>query len=311
MQHLSETGMPDEDAQRISVAYLIPLTEPEAKAEIGQWTARLFYRKWVIVATVIVAVAIAVIYAATAPRVYRVETSLEPVRAQGMRAEGVSALLGADVGAMLGGNVADRTNVALSLLDSNEFLTQFIARRQLLPKLFPPRWFDGLLPWHRSTPTLWSGANRFRNRVLQVNENKKTGLIEISIDWPDPTYAADMLTSLVEEVNERLRERQIRETQRSIDYLKDELAGATTLEVRQAIAKVLESRLSDASLVGTKEDFALKFVARPAIPPPNEFVSPGLARAGALAVILGLLVGTLISYGLYLLVQRRQQLLAD
>ena len=141
--------------------------------------------------------------------------------------------------------------------------------------------------------------------MLELVENKKTGLVEISVVWPDPVYGAGMLTALVESVNERLRERQIRELQRSIDYLKTQLAAATNVEVRQAISKVLESRLSEASLVGTREDFALKFVARPAITPRGEFASPRPVRVLILATTVGLILGLLVSFGLFLRDEKR------
>ena len=83
-----------------------------------------------------------------------------------------------------------------------------------------------------------------------------------------------MLTGLVESVNERLRERQSRELRRSIDSIDAELAKSTSVEARKAISNVPATRHSEASFVGTREDFALKFVARPAIPPRYEFASP-------------------------------------
>jgi uncharacterized protein involved in exopolysaccharide biosynthesis len=305
MPELREPPRQAGDAHRVSVAYLIPLTEQDTSSDVAHLSSRLLYRKWPLLIGVLVALAVAIVYLMLAQRVYRVHATLEPVREPGTRSGAANALLGEDVGALLGGNTADRTNVAMSLVNSDEFLMSFIEQRHLLPQLFPRNQIATMLHLSSAPSTSWRGAERFRGQVLELVENKKTGLVEISVVWPDPVYGAGMLTALVESVNERLRERQIRELQRSIDYLKTQLAAATNVEVRQAISKVLESRLSEASLVGTREDFALKFVARPAITPRGEFASPRPVRVLILATTVGLILGLLVSFGLFLRDEKR------
>ena len=137
MPELREPPRQAGDAHRVSVAYLIPLTEQDTSSDVAHLSSRLLYRKWPLLIGVLVALAVAIVYLMLAQRVYRVHATLEPVREPGTRSGAANALLGEDVGALLGGNTADRTNVAMSLVNSDEFLMSFIEQRHLLPQLFP------------------------------------------------------------------------------------------------------------------------------------------------------------------------------
>lgn len=296
--------MNEDTEHRISVAYLIPLTEQQSPVTARTLFPLLMRRKILLLATVLIALAIGSAYLLVVEPLYHVEAVLEPVREHGTQRGGVSALLGEDVGALLGTNTADRVNVALSMLGAKPFLMEFIERHGLLPQL-TKRTLRQLITFRKSPPTPWRGAALFKNEVLHVTENKRTGLIEVAVDWPDPVVGAQLLVSIIEEINGRLRTRQLAELETGIAYLKGELANAQSVELRQAIARVLESRLSEASLIGRREDFALTFVSQPAVPPKGEFFSPGRARVLLVSLSLGLICGMLLSLYLSLRAERR------
>ena len=45
--------------------------------------------------------------------------------------------------------------------------------------------------------------------ILSVDEDKKSGLISLSISWKDPEVAAEWANDLVKQLNEQLREKQL------------------------------------------------------------------------------------------------------
>src|SRR5689334_200160 len=98
MQEPKDSPISEDGAHRVSVAYLIPLEEPETAAPLAQWSARVLRYKLLIVVAAAIALAIAIAYLLVAPRIYRVEVALEPTRQTGFRPNGVTALLGEDIG---------------------------------------------------------------------------------------------------------------------------------------------------------------------------------------------------------------------
>lgn len=290
---------------RTTVAYLIPLTEQDELSDGTRWLARFFQRKLPIVTGIVLGIVAAIIYVITSRPIYRVEAILEPNREQGLNLSGLGGLLGDELGVILGNNDSNTTDLALSLMRSDTFLATFITERDLLPTLYPRKWDAQTREWNGRPPTLWRAVDRFRSKVLHITENKRTGLIQMSIDWPDANQGSEMLIALVKRVNEQLRQRRLRDLSRSIDYLRREFDAADNVEVRQAIAKVLEARLGEASVVSTREDYALVLLDEPMIPPADEHISPRWSRSLVIGTGGGLMLGLLASLVLYVRDSRR------
>jgi uncharacterized protein involved in exopolysaccharide biosynthesis len=246
-------------------------------------------------------VAVALAYLWAAQPLYDVRLTLEPVRASGIRTSGIGALLGGeiggDVGALVGSTNSSNTNLALALMRSDQFLAQFIATHALLPAISNGRWKPSARLVGGTPFSSWRAVERFRDDFLKVAENKRTGLVELTLRWPDPAQAKVILESLVLDVNENLRLHRVHQLDRSIAFLTSQLDSATSVELRHAIAGALQARLSEASLIGTREDFALAMVDPAAVPPTDEFASPRPLRTVLVGLLIGLLLGVSASLG--------------
>ena len=103
-------------------------------------------------------------------------------------------------------------------------------------------------------------------QCLSVDEDKKSGLITLSISWKDPAVAAQWANDLVKQLNEQLREQAIADSKKRVGYLEQELAKTTLQDMRAVLYNLLESEKQKAMLANVNEEFALE-VIDPAVAP--------------------------------------------
>ncbi len=191
---------------------------------------------------------------------------------------GLAALAGVSLGA--GG---DRTQ-ALEVLRSRQLARSFIEKNQLLPALFPPD--RRSLFGKPGTQSLEDAVRLFSQRVIQIQEDRRTGVVVVSVSWHDPQLAAAWANDFVSLADETLRQRAVMDAKRGREYLERELARTQIVELRQAAAGLIENSLKSEMIASTRQDFAFG-VADPAVAPdPDDTVRPKkklLAVSGGIA----------------------------
>ena len=138
-----------------------------------------------------------------------------------------------------------------------------------MPILFEEIWDAESQSWLVQTqedePSEQKAVEAFRS-ILSVDENKKSGLISLSISWKDPELAAQWANDLVKQLNEQLREQAIADSKKRVGYLEQELTKTTLKDMRAVLYNLLESEKQKAMLANVNEDFALE-VIDPAVAP--------------------------------------------
>lgn len=255
------------------------------------WNVLLGYKKLIFAITVL-ATAIAVATALLMTPVYRAETLLAPAQqekggglsAMASQFGGLASLAGINVG---GGSSTDE---AIALLKSREFTTKFIHEEKLMPILFEDEWDAENKQWvnEEEPPTSWDAYKVF-DAIRTVSAEKNTGLITLAIEWTNPEQAADWANKLVKRINTQQRNEAILKAQKSIQYLNDELAKTSVIEVKQSIYTLIEAQTKNKMLANTQDEYAFR-VLDLAIPP-EEKIKP----KRKLIVILGFILGGMLS----------------
>lgn len=215
----------------------------------------------VFLATMLAAVAITLLLTP----VYRSEALVVPAKDE-QSSGGLSSALGklgglaglAGINLPIGGNGV--TQQALELLQSRGFLAEFIQSRGLLPILFADDWDERAKRWSVTgddIPSLDDGVDRFRRKVLTVDDSAGS-TIRIIVDWTNRDLAAEWANALVETLNERMRQRALIESRRSLEYLEAQLAETSTVEVRQSIYRLIEEQLNKSMLATVRKEFAFE-----------------------------------------------------
>jgi uncharacterized protein involved in exopolysaccharide biosynthesis len=232
---------------------------------------RTLLQAWkTIVGITIVCIGLAVAYALHAPEVFKAETLLAPASEEKSGASSALSQFGG-LAAMAGISIPGDSNVeqVVATLQSRKFLRQYIDGKKLMPVLFEDIWNEETQSWLVKTqedePTEQKAVESFKS-LLSVDEDKKSGLISLSISWKDPDVAAEWANDLVKQLNEQLREKAIADSQKRVGYLEQELAKTILQDMRAVLYNLLESEKQKAMLANVNEDFALE-VIDPAVTP--------------------------------------------
>jgi uncharacterized protein involved in exopolysaccharide biosynthesis len=252
-------------------------------------------RRWVISSTIVATLACSA-WALLSTPIYRssvVLATVSPDRPAG----GLSSILGqvGGLAAVAGINLEPRdarTEEALAVLKSREFIEQFILDHKLLPRFFPKNWDSRTQNWNVSgsrIPTPWRAYKYVIERVLNIDRDKKTGLVTVSIDWKDRTEGADWANEIVERVNTEMRVRALNAAVLSTQYLEKEREAAQFVETRNAINHLIESEIRQKMLASVVKEYAFRVVDR-ALPADADDI---LRPKRVLLVLLGLFGGAL------------------
>ena len=223
-----------------------------------------------IVGITIVCIGLAVAYDLHAPEVFKAETLLAPASEEQSGSSSALSQFGG-LAAMAGISIPSDSNYEqiVATLESRKFLSHYIDRKKLTPILFEEIWDAESQSWLVKTqedePTVNKAVNAFKS-ILSVDEEKTSGLINLSISWKDPVVAAEWANDLVKQLNEQLREKAIADSQKRVGYLEQELAKTTLQDMRAMLYNLLESEKQKAMLANVNEDFALE-VIDPAVAP--------------------------------------------
>jgi uncharacterized protein involved in exopolysaccharide biosynthesis len=239
---------------------------------------------------------VAAVIAFQLPQKFRAQALVSPVTqgsggAGALRNQfgGIAALAGINLGS--GGG---RNEEALATFDSNGFARDFIVNEKLLPILFPERWDSTQRAWKASEggpPTLEAAVNKFAGDVRTISQDRQTGLVTVTVEWVSPTLAAQWANRLVEVVNERLRSEATRSAERSIEYLNQELAKTSVVDLRQAIYRLIQDQVNNAMLANVQREYAFR-VIDPAVAPVTR-ASPKRTLLTAAGLFAGFFCGLL------------------
>lgn len=172
---------------------------------------------------------------------------------------------------LAGLNVEGRnTGEPIAVLKSGDFARQFIEEQGLLHVLLSDEWDAPAGRWKETDPKrqpdIRDAVRYFDKNVLQVQEDKKTGLVTVGIRWKNPAVAALWANTLVDRLNEQMRARALAEGAANIAYLQKELTSASQLPVQQAVARLLESELQKDMIARGNKEFSFRVVDHAAVP---------------------------------------------
>lgn len=229
--------------------------------------------------------------------VYRATSVLAPVADQGSRS--TLTQLAGDLGRWvaapgLGGGTALKAE-AVATLQSHGLAQKFIQERHLLPILFADRWDPVRKTWNDDEPTLNEAVELWLEDLLSVSEDRRTGLVTVTIDWSDPSLAAEWSNGVVAATNAQLRAAALQESRRAMQVLEGELSGTGVVGVQQGIYRLIESNMSETVSASVREDYAFRVVDPAVAADSDDFIRP----QRALLIVFGLMFGLSLA-GLFL-----------
>ncbi|GAA3910633.1 Wzz/FepE/Etk N-terminal domain-containing protein [Litoribacillus peritrichatus] len=280
----------------------------------------LFHAIWsqklkVIFITVIFAVC-SVLYALSKPDLYKSEALLAPAESSSNGGGGASLAgqfggLASIAGVDLGAGSSGKTEEAIAILKSREFITQFVRDNDLLIPLFALRpvrfskevlldpeiyneekneWVREEKPPYTKEPTDWEIYKKFSG-ILSVERDKVTGMLTISVEWYIPEQTQNWVTLLVEKINHHLKMRDVDEAKKSIQFIRQKIQEVSLVDMQAIFYGLIEAHGKTIMLAEVRDEYAFRTIDPAVIP--LEKSEPKRALICIVGTLLGGMLGVL------------------
>ena len=260
-----------------------------------------------------------VIYALSVPNQYKATALLAPAQSDGGGLSGALGQLGglaSLAGVSLGGGESGEAQIAQEIMKSWSYIEGFIADNNIAVEVYAAEgWSKGsntlqinndaydaetaewLLEDESGAiklPSSWQLFQAFSG-MLSVSEDKKSGLVSVSIEYYSPQIAKQWVDMYVESINRFMQQRQIDKVTRNIAYLQEQIEKTAIAEMQEVFYTIIEEQTKNKMLAEASPDYVFVAVGPSMVP---ELKSQ---PKRALICILGTLLGGMLSVLLVLI----------
>ena len=289
-------------------------TVAEDEIDLRELFSVIWQGKWLIIAITAVFAIGSVIFAIKQPNIYKSEALLAPADAE-QGGGGLAALTGqfgglaSMAGINLSGGGSDKTQLAIEVLKSRQFTSDFIQRHDILADVMAAKswdmandkviydagdylvdtkeWIREVNPPFKSQPSMQEAYKEF-SKIIAVNEDKETGMVTISVEHVSPSLAQQWVTWLVKDINKVMKERDVTEALRSTEFLNNQILLTNIADIRSMLYKLVEEQAKTIMFAEVRDEYVFKTID-PALKP-EEKAKP----KRALIVVLGTMLGGML-----------------
>ena len=299
-----------------------PQNYPDDEIDLRELFATLWRGKWIIILVTIVFAAGGVFYALSKPDIYQSSVLLAPTQDEG-GAGGLSGQLGglaSQAGISLGGGGSNQTAMAKAVLQSRAFLAGFIDRHNLtIPLMANEAWDTANEKWvidrevynpeagewliddegESLKPTDWDMVKKFKEEHLSLSSNEENGMVTLNIKSQSPSVAKEWAEKLVHDINEHMREQDVKEAEARIAFLEGKLQETNIAGMQQVFYQLIESETRTVMLANAQQEYVFKTID-PAVAP-QEKSEPKRALIAIVATMLGGMLGVFTVFTVFVL----------
>lgn len=267
----------------------------------------------IVAITAVFAIA-SVIYALSVPNQYKATALLSPAQSSGGGLSGALGQLGglaSLAGVSVGGGQNSEAQVAQEIMKSWSFIEGFIDSNDLAVEIFAADGWskgsneleinDDLYDLSKNEwliedndtgelrpPTSWKLFETFSGK-LAVSEDKKSGLVSVSIEYYSPQIAKQWLDMYVAAINAHMQQRQVAKVTTNIEYLQAQIEKTSIAAMQEVFYTIIEEQIKNKMLAEASPNYAFVTVSPSMVP--EEKSQP----KRALICILGTLLGGMLS----------------
>ena len=129
------------------------------------------------------------------------------------------------------------------------------------------------------------------NESFSVFYDKKTNFITISFKHFSPFFAHDFVNLVITEMDKINREKDLKEAEKSLDYLKIMLEKTNEKEIKDLISRLIESKLKVQMLANVNDNYIINVIDSPFVPEKKS--EPKRSRIVLISLIIGFILTSL------------------
>ena len=225
------------------------------------------------------------IVALSLPNIYTSSALLAPAEQSGggmsglmKQYSGLASLAGVSLPSMEEGS---RAQLGIQLMQSRAFIGEFLERRKLLPELMAidsydvesgnvtfnkgiydaseNKWVRRVELPYKPKPSLLESHHAF-TEILSVSEDNQNGFVTVSIEHKSPIIAAKWVNWLVEDINSTMRNQDIEEATKSIEYLKQQVSDTALTDLQVLFFELIQSQTETIMLANVRPEYVFKTI---------------------------------------------------
>lgn len=270
----------------------------------------VFQKKYKILIVCVLTGLLSVLYALSLPNIYRSETLLVANSRNG-NGSSMSSLVGqfgglaSLAGVTLPNSSLDKTGYALQVLQSREFIYEFIENNNLKPLIFATKGWNKLNnelqfnseiydssknKWlvddvSNSEPSLNEVYRVFLSEMLEIKNQIDVATVRIAVKHHSPYVARDLVSKLTTALNKKVKQQDMDDALSSIAYLEGEIKKTNNASAHSMFYQLIEKQYQTLMLTRVQDDYVFKVIDKPVVAEKKE--SPRRALICVVGVLLG------------------------
>ncbi|WP_351089108.1 Wzz/FepE/Etk N-terminal domain-containing protein [Shewanella sp. S1-49-MNA-CIBAN-0167] len=304
-----------------------PSSQPMTNAQDDEIDLRelfsvIWQGKWLIIAITAVFAIGSVIFAINQPNIYKSEALLAPADSEqgggGLGAlagqfGGLASMAGINLG---GGGGVDKTQMAIEVMKSRQFTSDFIQNHNILPDLMAAKkwniadnsisydedvynaadnkWLREVQLPFKPEPSMQEAYKEF-SKIIAVNAAKDTGMVTVSVEHLSPQVAQQWVNWLVADINNEMKQRDVAEANRSKAFLQTQIQQTNVADIRTILYKLIEEQTKTIMFAEVRDEYVFKTIDPAFVP--EEKAKP----KRALICVLGTMLGGMLAVMLVLI----------
>ena len=264
---------------------------------------------------------VSVIYALSLSDQYKATVLLAPAQSDSSDLSGALGQLGglaSFAGVDIGGGESSESQMAQEIMKSWSFIDVFIAENNISVEVYAAEGWsrgsnelqidDDIYDAETKTwlvendntgevgpPSSWVLFEAFSERLV-VSENKKSGLVSVSIEYYSPQIAKQWLDMYVAAINAHMQQRQMEKVTNNINYLQAQIENTSIAEMREVFYTIIAEQTKNKMMTEASPEYAFVAVSPSMVPeeksqPERAFICfIGTLLGGILSVLLVLVM---------------------
>ena len=261
------------------------------------------------------------IYALSVSNQYKATVLLAPAQSDSSdlsgalgRLGGLASLAGVDIG----GGESSEAQMAQEIMKSWSFIDVFIAENNISVEVYAAEGWsrgsnelqidDDIYDAETKTwlvendntgevgpPSSWVLFEAFSERLV-VSEDRKSGLVSVSIEYYSPQIAKQWLDMYVAAINAHMQQRQMEKVTNNINYLQAQIEKTSIAEMREVFYTIIAEQTKNKMMTEASPEYAFVAVSPSMVPevtsqPQRRFICTlGTLLGGMLSVLLVLVM---------------------
>jgi len=259
-----------------------------------------------------------IFYALSLPNIYTSESTLIQSESTGTNSGGGLSSQYASLGRMVGVNLSSSSSSnsehkiaiiqsksflehllkkydfiapGLIAIDSYDEVTQSIKYNENIYKAEEKKWVRDTLRHRQKEPTHIELHDVYLS-TIEVKNNIQTGLITLSASHKSPIFAYELISVIINEINEISREKDLKNAKISLDYLEERLLVTSESAIRAQINMLILSNINKLMTSQINKNYVFDILDPPHVAEVRS--SPSRARICIMITIVGFILSLLL-----------------